>query len=108
MHADPAGRRAEWRVVAAVAVACGVASAACFSNALDAEFVFDDNGAIVENPDVVGPGALWDKVLEMATHDYWGNDMRVSSHKSYRPITILRSCLPSSSLASRAGLHACR
>jgi hypothetical protein len=51
----------------------------------DAEFVFDDNGAIVENPDVVGDGELWDKLGDMAAHDYWGNEMRVSSHKSYRP-----------------------
>lgn len=74
----------------AVALACAVLSAACFSNALDAEFVFDDNGAIVDNPDVVGPGDLWSKVQDMARHDYWGNDMSVSSHKSYRPLTILR------------------
>ena len=82
--------KASWTYVLAVALACAVLSAACFSNALDAEFVFDDNGAIVDNPDVVGPGDLWSKVQDMARHDYWGNDMSVSSHKSYRPLTILR------------------
>lgn len=81
---------APWSQVLAVALACAVVSAACFSNALDAEFVFDDNGAIVDNPDVVAPGELWSKVQDMVQHDYWGNDMGVSSHKSYRPLTILR------------------
>ena len=84
--------RAPWLQVLAAAAACAGLSVACFSNAFDAEFVFDDNGAIVENPDVMGPGELWDKLRDMAAHDYWGSDMRVSSHKSYRPLTVLRWC----------------
>jgi hypothetical protein len=80
--------RAPWWQVVVAAAACAGISVACFSNAFDAEFVFDDNGAIVENPDVVGDGELWDKLGDMAAHDYWGNEMRVSSHKSYRPLTV--------------------
>ena len=80
---------APWWQVLIVAAACGGVSALCYSNAFDADFVFDDTGAIVENPDVVGQGTLWEKMVDMTAHDYWGNDMRISSHKSYRPLTIL-------------------
>jgi hypothetical protein len=85
---DDTQQRAPWWQVVVAAAACAGISVACFSNAFDAEFVFDDNGAIVENPDVVGDGELWDKLRDMAAHDYWGNEMRVSSHKSYRPLTV--------------------
>ena len=85
-----AERPAPWRHVLLVAAACGSVSVLCFGNTLGAEFVFDDNGAIVENRDVVGRGgSLWDRARDMAQHDYWGNDMRVSSHKSFRPLTVL-------------------
>ena len=81
---------APWGQVVLIAAICSGASALCFSNAIEAEFVFDDNGAIVENPDVVEAGGLWNKMADMARHDYWGSDMRLSSHKSFRPLTILR------------------
>jgi hypothetical protein len=88
-HDTNAEERAPWWQVLIVAAACGGVSALCYSNAFDADFVFDDTGAIVENPDVVGQGTLWEKLVDMTAHDYWGNDMRISSHKSYRPLTIL-------------------
>ena len=43
-------KRAPWWQVVTVATVCGFVGVACYSNAFNADFVFDDNGAIVENP----------------------------------------------------------
>eukprot|EP00937_MAST-01D_sp_MAST-1D-sp2_P000736 g736.t1 len=73
----------------------GIAAAAVlsFSNSLHGDFTLDDDGSIVQNPDVTVPGdgvfndeslrALW-------AHDFWGKELSdPSSHKSWRPLTTL-------------------
>lgn len=59
---------------------------AAFLNSLRNGFVFDDNLAIVNNKDALSssPHApLWG-------NDFWGRSLRTeSSHKSYRPLTML-------------------
>ncbi|XP_055677652.1 protein O-mannosyl-transferase TMTC4 isoform X2 [Lutzomyia longipalpis] len=58
----------------------------CYGSHLDGEFVFDDTVAIVKNWDVTGRTSLG----EIFRHDFWGyNITDTSSHKSYRPLTIL-------------------
>ncbi|KAJ1625734.1 hypothetical protein T492DRAFT_879643 [Pavlovales sp. CCMP2436] len=57
-----------------------------YLNALRTGFVFDDNLAILENKDAMSSNAL----LPIFVHDFWGRPLNtVSSHKSYRPLTIL-------------------
>jgi hypothetical protein len=58
------------------------AAAACYLNALPAEFAFDDHFALTYNGDVTDArkplSALW-------RNDFWGQDIRgEGSHKSYR------------------------
>nr|XP_023017979.1 transmembrane and TPR repeat-containing protein 4-like [Leptinotarsa decemlineata] len=49
-------------------------------------FVFDDNEAIVKNKDVL-PNT---PIQNIFRNDFWGTDITLnSSHKSYRPLTIL-------------------
>ena len=50
------------------------------------DFVFDDKVAIVNNKDVFNISESWIKVFE---HDFWGYNLTSTSHKSYRPFTIL-------------------
>mmetsp|Transcript_2379 Transcript_2379/g.7291 ORF Transcript_2379/g.7291 Transcript_2379/m.7291 type:complete len:888 (-) Transcript_2379:1150-3813(-) len=78
-----------WGDILLVAAVSSLAAVATFENALDADFVFDDNGAIVENEDVVSRGSIGDKVSNMFQHDFWGRPMPVSAHKSFRPLTVL-------------------
>uniref|UniRef100_A0A667ZVZ8 dolichyl-phosphate-mannose--protein mannosyltransferase n=1 Tax=Myripristis murdjan TaxID=586833 RepID=A0A667ZVZ8_9TELE len=58
----------------------------CFINSYDGEFVFDDSEAIVNNKDLKPAtplGNLW-------SNDFWGSNLSSnSSHKSYRPLTVL-------------------
>ena len=57
-----------------------------YLNTLRGDFVHDDIPAIVNNPDVNGKHS----VLELFSNDFWGEPMSsVTSHKSYRPLTIL-------------------
>ena len=57
-----------------------------YLNTLRGDFVHDDIPAIVNNPDVNGKNS----VLELFSNDFWGEPMSsVTSHKSYRPLTIL-------------------
>ncbi|XP_059622180.1 protein O-mannosyl-transferase TMTC4 [Phlebotomus argentipes] len=63
-----------------------LASIICYGSHLDGEFVFDDTVAIVKNWDVTGKASVQD----IFRHDFWGyNITDASSHKSYRPLTIL-------------------
>lgn len=58
----------------------------CYCNTLWGSFVFDDNEAIVKNKDVMPFTAI----SELFYDDFWGTEMILnSSHKSYRPLTIL-------------------
>ncbi|GFR23977.1 hypothetical protein TNCT_196511 [Trichonephila clavata] len=69
-------------VYAIVIVAC----IACYANSLDGEFVHDDLVSITMNPDVIGENP----VREIFFNDFWGKPMTdPTSHKSYRPFTVL-------------------
>ena len=70
---------------AAAAIAF-VLSVLCFCVSYDGEFLFDDVRAITENRDVLPETPL----SEVFRNDYWGQRMTSStSHKSYRPLTVL-------------------
>lgn len=57
-----------------------------YYNAYDGQFCFDDQFAILNNPDAQGKTSIWD----IWRHDYWGQDIQIlDSHKSYRPITVI-------------------
>lgn len=59
----------------------------CFAKSLFSPFVFDDSEALVQNADVTSDGF---SLLAIFKHDFWGNNLTdKSSHKSYRPLTIL-------------------
>ncbi|XP_069746588.1 protein O-mannosyl-transferase TMTC4 isoform X3 [Narcine bancroftii] len=58
----------------------------CFGTSYDGDFVFDDSEAIINNKDLrpeTSLGHLWE-------HDFWGTNLiSNTSHKSYRPLTVL-------------------
>jgi len=56
-----------------------------FNNSYYGDFVFDDLEAIVNNKDV-NDGSVGD----LFVHDFWGTSLTSpTSHKSYRPLTVL-------------------
>ncbi|XP_061580646.1 protein O-mannosyl-transferase TMTC4 [Cololabis saira] len=58
----------------------------CFINSYDGEFVFDDSEAIINNKDL-RPATPLNNIW---MNDFWGSNLRSnSSHKSYRPFTVL-------------------
>uniref|UniRef100_A0A8C4EDL0 dolichyl-phosphate-mannose--protein mannosyltransferase n=1 Tax=Dicentrarchus labrax TaxID=13489 RepID=A0A8C4EDL0_DICLA len=58
----------------------------CFINSYDGEFVFDDSEAIVNNKDLKPTTPL----NNIWSNDFWGSNLSSnSSHKSYRPLTVL-------------------
>jgi hypothetical protein len=58
----------------------------CYFHSISGDFVFDDTEAIVNNNDVIGETNLKD----VFRNDFWGTKLvHNSSHKSYRPLTIL-------------------
>uniref|UniRef100_A0A3P8UZS6 dolichyl-phosphate-mannose--protein mannosyltransferase n=1 Tax=Cynoglossus semilaevis TaxID=244447 RepID=A0A3P8UZS6_CYNSE len=58
----------------------------CFINSYDGEFVFDDSEAIVNNKDL----RPTTPINNIWTNDFWGSNLSSnSSHKSYRPLTVL-------------------
>ena len=60
--------------------------AACYSNGLRGDLVHDDVFAIKENRDVLPTSPL----LQLFLDNFWGESMSsVTSHKSYRPLTVL-------------------
>lgn len=58
----------------------------CYLNSLNGDLVHDDIFAVKENTDVLPTTPLW----SVFSNDFWGEPMTsVTSHKSYRPLTIL-------------------
>ncbi|KAG1660756.1 Transmembrane and TPR repeat-containing protein 4 [Nymphon striatum] len=58
----------------------------CFANSYNANFVFDDSEAIVNNNDI----QLGTPLSKLFLNDFWGTTIfSNSSHKSFRPLTIL-------------------
>ncbi|CAH1245593.1 TMTC4, partial [Branchiostoma lanceolatum] len=58
----------------------------CFWRSWDGEFLFDDSEAIVNNKDLLSETPVW----ELFRHDFWGKNLASkTSHKSYRPLTVL-------------------
>ncbi|XDV30346.1 hypothetical protein PO909_033281 [Leuciscus waleckii] len=58
----------------------------CFINSHDGDFVFDDSEAIINNKDL-NPGTPLSNIWK---NDFWGSNLSSnSSHKSYRPLTVL-------------------
>ena len=56
-----------------------------FLFSINGDFVFDDSEAILKNKDVLSES--W---LDPFGSDFWGTNIKSnSSHKSYRPLTIL-------------------
>ena len=56
---------------------------ACYSNALEGAFCFDDYYAIVKNPDMFSQASF----LQLWGKDFWGTPIGSDmSHKSYRPL----------------------
>jgi hypothetical protein len=67
-------------------VTISVAAFICYCNTLWGSFVFDDTEAIVKNKDVMP----YIPLKEIFRNDFWGSDISLnSSHKSYRPLTVL-------------------
>lgn len=59
---------------------------ACFANSCSGDFVFDDTEAILNNADIKSDASL----EKLFRHDFWGTKLDSnSSHKSYRPLTVL-------------------
>lgn len=78
-------RSSAWVRYALLAVVALLACAV-YSNATSCEFVFDDEAAVVKNPDVNPVAPLSD----LLRHDFWGQDITSNnSHKSFRPLTTL-------------------
>ena len=81
------------------AAACGIAAAACYLNALSADFAFDDHFAITYSGDVTDPNkplaAIW-------RNDFWGQDIRgEGSHKSWRCAFCVLLCCSRSCARTR-------
>ncbi|KAI0240289.1 Protein O-mannosyl-transferase TMTC4 [Lamellibrachia satsuma] len=63
-----------------------IAAILCFANSYDADFVFDDSEAILNNHDLKPETTIG----TVFTHDFWGQKVTSNtSHKSYRPLTVL-------------------
>jgi len=60
-----------------------------FANSYNGEFVFDDSEALISNKDVrTGIDAV--SLSDVFLHDFWGSQLVLNtSHKSYRPLTVL-------------------
>ena len=66
---------------------CSLLGGLCYANALQGAFVFDDDSAVVRNPDVCAPAL---SLAALLSHDFWGMPLSSSrSHKSFRPLTTL-------------------
>lgn len=59
----------------------------CYFDTLDGNFTFDDTVAVVKNRDVTNRDTSYRKIFK---NDFWGYNLTdPTSHKSYRPLTIL-------------------
>ena len=68
------------------AFVAGAAGLCIFLNSLHGELIFDDLHAVIRNEDVRGGNPM----ARVWVDDFWGTPMASnSSHKSYRPITVL-------------------
>ena len=75
--------RLEFPVAAALVF---VLSVVCFAVSYDGDFVFDDSEAIVGNKDLFPETP----VSNIFINDFWGKKLdSKTSHKSYRPLTVL-------------------
>lgn len=71
-----------WFIHMLVIITCII----CYRNSLHGDFVHDDLSAIKSNGDVTGQNNIW----KIFSNDFWGKAMaEQTSHKSYRPLTIL-------------------
>eukprot|EP01061_Rhynchopus_euleeides_P019438 TRINITY_DN31920_c0_g1_i1.p1 TRINITY_DN31920_c0_g1~~TRINITY_DN31920_c0_g1_i1.p1 ORF type:complete len:758 (+),score=242.30 TRINITY_DN31920_c0_g1_i1:75-2348(+) len=72
-----------------VGAAVVVAAAAClwgYRGAIECDFVFDDDLAIVRNNDTYPAATTWASIL---VNDFWGAPLRAAgSNKSFRPVTV--------------------
>lgn len=52
------------------------------------EFVYDDDAAVVRNPDVIKVNRSFSEVISaIGLNDYWGQDLgKEDSHQSFRPV----------------------
>ena len=83
-------QNAEEVPVVLIGLLSAIVGAFCFANAAHGSFVFDDNQAVIKNPDVCSTSSLNETIWDMFRHDFWGMPMASSrSHKSYRPLTVL-------------------
>lgn len=57
---------------------------------MEQEFVYDDEVAVVKNPDVrLINRTAWQTLMAISQNDFWGQHLEnENSHKSYRPIPI--------------------
>ncbi|XP_049533909.1 protein O-mannosyl-transferase TMTC1-like [Anopheles darlingi] len=77
------------------------ASLFAYGGSLHGTFVFDDSAAIVKNMDVRNVATPFRTLLR---HDFWGNNLTdPTSHKSFRPLTVLSYQLESRILGLNAG-----
>ncbi|XP_053660165.1 protein O-mannosyl-transferase TMTC4 [Anopheles marshallii] len=77
------------------------ASLLSYGGALYGTFVFDDSAAIVKNIDVRNVATPFHTLLR---HDFWGNNLTdPTSHKSFRPLTVLSYQLENRLLGLNAG-----
>ncbi|XP_055928422.1 protein O-mannosyl-transferase TMTC4-like [Argiope bruennichi] len=61
-------------------------SVVCYGNSINGEFVFDDSEAVINNADLKPETPL----SNIFKNDFWGTKLtHNSSHKSYRPFTVL-------------------
>lgn len=84
----------------------GILVSLCFGRSLYGDFVFDDSEALLQNADVSLDNRLLS--LDIFQHDFWGHNLTdSSSHKSYRPLTILvfKCILRASTLFEGASSH---
>ncbi|XP_071113753.1 protein O-mannosyl-transferase TMTC1-like [Haliotis cracherodii] len=84
----PTVKSSKWagQIDALLCVLTAIVAGGCYLNSLNGDFVHDDIYAIKNNPDVNGQSE-W---TEIFTNDFWGRPMLDnSSHKSYRPLTVL-------------------
>jgi protein O-mannosyl-transferase len=66
-----------------------VLSIFAFHNSYFGDFVFDDLEAVVNNKDV-SRSVDSQSLYELFQHDFWGSNLTSkTSHKSYRPLTVL-------------------
>uniref|UniRef100_A0A1S4GIF0 dolichyl-phosphate-mannose--protein mannosyltransferase n=1 Tax=Anopheles gambiae TaxID=7165 RepID=A0A1S4GIF0_ANOGA len=77
------------------------ASLLAYGGSLYGTFVFDDSAAIVKNMDVRNVATPFRDLLR---HDFWGNNLTdPTSHKSFRPLTVLSFQLENRLLRLNAG-----